>query len=617
MWDVVLLTDHIYDIETYPNFFSLGIVNIDTGEFLIFECSDRRNDSDALKGHIQSLSYGTNRMVGFNNIGFDYPVLHHCMSHDVITAELAYAKAQAIIDTSWNDRFAHVVAEWKEIVPQVDLFKIHHFDNVSRATSLKMLECNMKSENVEDLPIPPGTILTPEQMDTMNQYNGTDISETWRFYNVTLDRIKFREELSERYGKNLINHSDPKIGSDYTIMKLNELGVDTHGPNKQPLQTLRPQINLADAVLPSIHFEHPEFNRILNWFKAQTITQIKGVFDDVNCTVKGFTFVFGLGGIHGSVKNRSLSSDRDHVILDLDVTSYYPRVGTVNKFYPEHLGEAFCDVWNTLYEQRKKYDKGTPENAMLKLALNATFGKTNSQYSPFYDPLCMLKITINGQLLLCMLAEQLMKISGLELIQINTDGLTVRLLRDDHHLVKGLCAHWEVRTGLNLESNEYSRMFIRDVNSYIAEYTDGSLKRKGAYKYGADLDWNQNHSQQVVAKAAEAYLLHGESVRKFIETHSDMHDFFIHTKVPRSSHLILVDADGNETPQHHVTRFYVSNEGGSLVKCMPPLKGKQEWRRIGIKVGHTCWPCNHFKNATARINHEYYIIEAEKLCLTN
>jgi hypothetical protein len=61
----------------------------------------------------------------------------------------------------------------------------------------------------------------------------------------------------------------------------------------------------------------------------------------------------------------------------------------------------------------------------------------------------------------------------------------------------------------------------------------------------------------------------------------------------------------------------VSSEGGALVKCMPPLSGKTEWRRIGIKVGHTCWPCNRLKDATKRINYEYYINEAEKLCLKN
>lgn len=614
------MPDHIYDIETYPNFFSLGILNTDTREILMFECSDRCDHSDALQSHLRCLSHGPgNRMVGFNNIHFDYPVLHEVMSYPMITAEIAYRKAQAIIDTPWDDRFAHVVRDWLVLIPQVDLFKIHHFDNASRTTSLKMLECNMKSENVEELPFPPGTILTHEQMEVVLRYNKTDITETWRFYLASQEKIKFRDELTAKFERDHTNFNDPKIGKQYFIHQLNAAGVDTKGPNGEPLQTWRKFIDLKDAILPTIKFQQPEFNRILLWFKAQTITSTKGVFENVNCTVGGFTFDFGLGGIHGSVESRSVCSDADYTILDLDVTSYYPNLSIVNRFYPSHLGDKFCDIYKDIFEQRKKYDKGTAENSMLKLALNGSFGDTNNRYSPFYDPLCMMKITINGQLQLCMLAEELMQIEGLEMIQVNTDGMTVRIPRSSHGMVQCVCDVWETRTGLNLEENEYHRMFIRDVNNYIAEYADGKIKRKGAYTYGADLDWNQNHGQQVVAKAAEAYLLHGVSVRKFIESHRDMHDFFLNTKVPRNSHLILVDQEGNETLQANVTRYYVSNQGGSLIKCMPPLARKEsnEWRRIGIKVGHLVHPCNRLSQATARINYEYYIIEATKLCLRN
>jgi hypothetical protein len=611
------MTDHIYDIETYPNFFCHGTINTLTHELLMFECSDRVNHSNALRGHLSSLSHQRDRMVGFNNEGFDYPVLHHCLLYDTITAEIAYSKAQVIIDTPWDARFINMVWDSDKLVQQVDLFKIHHFDNASRATSLKMLEFNMKSDTIEELPYPPGTVLTPEQMDVVIQYNIKDLMETWRFYLVSLERIKFRDELTEMYGRDHTNFNDPKIGKQYFISQLNAAGVTTKGPVGDPLQTLRPRMDLKDAILPTIRFDQPEFNRILNWFKAQTITTTKGVFEDVNCTVGGFKFDFGLGGIHGSVESQKISSDSEYTIIDLDVTSYYPRLAIVNRFHPEHLGDKFCDIYQDIFEQRSGYAKGTAKNAMLKLALNGSYGDTNNKFSPFYDPLCTMKITINGQLQLCMLAEALMSHHSVEMIQANTDGMTIRVPRLQVGEINESCRQWEQETGLNLESNEYSRMFIRDVNSYIAEYTDGKVKRKGAYGYGPDLDWNQNHGQQVVAKAAEAHLLHGTSVREFIETHGDMHDFFSCTKVPRSSHLILVDQHGNESMLNNVTRYYVSNDGGSLIKCMPPLAKKPgEWRRIGIKVGHLVHPCNNIKDAIARINYEYYIIEANKLCLT-
>ena len=106
-------------------------------------------------------------------------------------------------------------------------------------------------------------------------------------------------------------------------------------------------------------------------------------------------------------------------------------------------------------------------------------------------------------------------------------------------------------TKLELESAEYTRMMIRDCNNYIAEYTGGKLKRKGAYEY--DLGWHQNHSALVVPKAAEAALVRGEDIKEFIMNHADVFDFFLRTKVPRNSELQW----GGEKIQN-ICRYYIS-----------------------------------------------------------
>ena len=121
---------------------------------------------------------------------------------------------------------------------------------------------------------------------------------------------------------------------------------------RQPKQTVREQIALKDAILPWIEFDHPELQRVLDWLKGQTITETKGVFKDLTCIVNGFEFVFGLGGIHGSIESEVVESDEEHMVLDLDVTSYYPSLAIGNHFYPEHLGETFCEVYAGLKKQR-------------------------------------------------------------------------------------------------------------------------------------------------------------------------------------------------------------------------------------------------------------------------
>ena len=103
----------------------------------------------------------------------------------------------------------------------------------------------------------------------------------------------------------------------------------------------------------------------------------------------------------------------------------YPNIAISNRVYPEHLTEKFCDIYEDVYNQRKSFAKGTAENAMLKLALNSVYGDSNNKYSVFYDPKYTMNITINGQLSLCLLAEKLLTIEGLKIIQVNTDGVTV------------------------------------------------------------------------------------------------------------------------------------------------------------------------------------------------
>jgi hypothetical protein len=266
-------------------------------------------------------------------------------------------------------------------------------------------------------------------------------------------------------------------------------------------------------------------------------------------------------------------------------------------------------IYKSLYEQRKQYAKGTAENAMLKLALNGTYGDSNNKFSPFYDPLFTMRITLNGQLLLCVLAEGLMTIPGLRVVQINTDGLTVQVPRTSKFMVDMVRSAWELRTGLELEEAVYRLMAIRDVNNYLAVSDKGKTKRKGAYEWAAL--WHQNASALVVPKVAEKVLVEGAPIRETIENWPDKMDFMLRIKVPRTSHLLW----GDEKVQN-TTRYYVAKGGKPLTKVMPPLKGKTEWRRIGVESGWQVQVCNDIADAVLPVDFNWYVNETEKLCLT-
>ena len=604
--------DFVYDIETYPNVFTLAVEHADAPLRWLFEISDRRNDSSEICQFIYWLKDINARMVGFNNLGFDYPVLHMLVRMGRATPYQIYDKAMSIIKGSKDEKFAIQIFPSDRIVQQIDLFKIYHFDNNARATSLKSLEFNMRSDSIQDLPFAVGSALDSDQIEVLKQYNQHDVAQTKKFYQQAEKMLAFREELMQKYpGKDWINFNDTKIGKEYFIMELEKAFVPCYeyGPKgRKPRQTLRPEIHLRDCILPWISFKRPEFARMLDWFKQQSITETKGVFKNLKATVNGFDFVFGLGGIHGSMESVVVESDDEYAIIDLDVTSYYPNLAIVNGFHPEHLGKQFCSIYKHLFEQRKQYPKKSAENAMLKLALNGVYGDSNSEHSVFYDPQFTMSITLNGQLLLCLLAEALFEIEGIQLVQVNTDGLTVRVRRSDVLRVERVKADWQMRTKLQLEQVLYKTMFVRDCNNYIGLFSDGSTKRKGAYEWKAD--WHQNAGALVVPKVAEKVLVENAPIRQTVENWPDRMDFMLRTKVPRSSYL-----QWGAGRVQNTTRYYVARGGYPLTKWMPPLKGKTEWRKIGVESGWNVQVCNDIVDATLPIDYDYYVERVEKLCL--
>ena len=627
-----------YDIESYPNIFTLVGKHEPTSSWVRFEISERVDNIKEFGDFLVALRDNNVAMVGYNNIGFDYPVIHYFMQnyHKRIGYRGLYEKTQAIIDC--DDRFEHCVRPKQVIIPQVDLYKVHHFDNMARATSLKTLEFNMGSESIEDLPYEPGVPVPGEGFPQLLDYNAWDVEQTSRFLKHSTHALEFRNTMSELLGKDCTNSNDVKIGKEVFVNRLEAKNPGICYDKYTPRQTPRASIALGDVILPYIKFEHPEFNRIKDWLSEQVITETKGTFKGLDCTVDGFKYVFGLGGIHGSVSSTIVKACEEFAIIDYDVTSYYPSLSIVNGLYPEHLGMHFCNVYDELFHERKKHKKGTPENAAFKLALNGTYGASNDKYSPFYDPKFTMAITINGQLSLCMLAEQLIKIPNCSVIQVNTDGLTIKIPRKYSDGADSLVKWWEGVTALNMERADYSTMAIRDVNNYIAVGTDGKVKRKGCYAYGDDLGWHQNHSNQVVAKIAERVLLEGVDTLTCLMMHPDKHDFLLCTKVPRSSELHY----GGHKVQN-ICRYTVTREGEGLTKIMPPLKsGKPfatyllnkygqggqyneaeefglfkndvgNWRRFAINKGYKVSICNRLSDFNSDFNYQFYIEEINKI----
>jgi hypothetical protein len=681
--------DYIYDIETLKRLFTFIAKDAEGNVVCRVECSRRKNEIGIMFDFLDMCHKKKHRHVGFNNLGFDYPVIHDLLSvrEKALTvsgsavATRAYNAAQAIFRS--QDRFGTTIKAKDIYVKQVDLYKIHHFDNKARSTSLKALEFNMRRSNVMECPVPfDADELSDEQIEQVLEYNDEDVDATVDFYKASLPMLSFRDEITTKYSRDFTNHNDTKIGKDYFIMRLEEAGIQCFKSGKggrSPIQTVRDSIDIGSVLFNYYDFKRPEFIAIKDWFAAQRITETKGVFSDIkehdlgavaqycqmetkrqkknadiaeafaaevsplawvervelsakkkgetqystwvhwrcadtlNVVVDGFRFDFGTGGVHGSLESAVVRSDDEYEIVDADVASMYGNVAISNDLFPSHLSDKFCEIYLDVYNQRKSYKKGTAENAMLKLALNGVYGDSNNKYSPFYDPAYTMAITINGQLSLCLLAERLLEIEGLRIVQVNTDGITVRLPRTKRAEYDAVCVKWQLDVRLQLEFAEYSAMYIRDCNNYLAVYTNGKVKRKGAYQY-EDLGWHQDQGGLVIPKAAEAFMLHGTPIKNFIMEHEDVHDFMMRVKVPRSSKLMFIK-DGVATQQQNICRYYACKDGGKLVKIMPSVADDAEDRNIGIAKEWNVKVCNDMETFGRDIDVRYYVSEALKLVI--
>lgn len=658
----------VYDCETYPNFFSMVVMPFAEGDDrrATYEISERCNDVY----HIAQLirDGGLSRMYGYNSMAFDYPLLHYLIglyeySPHLSGSELAarlFDRAQHIVAENNHTPWAHHIRHSEQLVPQCCLLMLNHFDNRAKMTSLKTLEFNIRSPSVEELPFPVGTVLTPEQMDVVLSYNGNDVLETKRFGRLCLDAVRFREGLIEAgtFGPDCLNWNDTKIGERFFISRLEQRSPGITRPDRQGRkpQTWRDKISLGDVIVPYVAFERLELRAMLDRLKGVTVDgqETKNAYSQT-VILDGFAVEIGQGGIHGSVERRTIRATSERCIIDIDVTGYYPSLAIINNFYPAHIGPAFTEVYREIRDERAAAKKAgdVVKAGTLKLATNGTFGKTGSRHSVLYDPQCMLSITLNGQLLQCVLAEALLRVPGLELVQMNTDGLTVTLPRAQRDRLDAVCDWWQRQTQLELEFADYAAMWVRDVNNYLAITPAGKIKRKGAYDHemlsgstGGQKAWNRDFSALVVPKAAEAAFIHDQDPADFIATHADAYDFALRARVTGASRLVL-GRSGRELGK--TVRYYIAEAGEPLVKIMPPLAGKTEPRRIGIHAegqatcsgtrgkwvcdacGHTsalkaafdehnkiahAWPIivkNKWDGDVSGVDHRWYVREAENL----
>ncbi len=195
-----------------------------------------------------------------------------------------------------------------------------------------------------------------------------------------------------------------------------------------------------------------------------------------------------------------------------------------------------------------------------------------------YDPLFTYSITINGQLIILMLAEQLLlNIPNVIFYQLNTDGISIGYDEKYKSKVEEILKSFSKSTNLEVEEVFYKKMIIRDVNNYIAVYNDENKepKKKGIFETNFNwegkqlVDYHKNPSFNVVTLALEAYYVKGIDYNTFILNHRNIYDFCGAIKKKRDftlNYYLIKNGKLSIEPQQKVTRYFVANKGGVLMK---------------------------------------------------
>jgi len=608
----------IMDIEVFKNFFCYTGLNRDTEEIFQIQIYNSYTQLLQLIDHLNTLD----GQIGFNNINYDYPVLYYILKNykewsifEIETIlEFIYLESNRIINEEWTE-----IPYWNVTIPQLDLFRIWHFDNKARHTSLKAIEIAIDFPNVQDIPFDENHEVKESEIQSILDYNLNDVNATYEFYKITVNqgKIELRKDIKKKYGIHCTNYNDVKIGD--AINKSIYCNITGKSPKElRDLRTYRSSIHLKNCIPNYIKFNSIIFNDLLNKIKNTTIVKTKGelefsiVYNETKYNIK-------TGGLHSHDQPRHIRNSDDYHIIDADVSSYYPATILNLKLYPQHLGkewlEGYQKIFNNRIQAKKEGNKSVAE--ALKLALNGGgFGKTNESYNWQYDPLIMTSVTIGGQLSLLMLIEQL-EDNEIQVLSANTDGIVSKVHKDKEELYYKICKEWESITNYNLEYSYYKQLIQTSVNDYIAEKIDGDIKYKGDFEFNFEKELHKNPSMKIRAIALKEYFINNIPIEETIKNHKNIYNFCKRFRNSKGWYTYKYYAGNDKIIKKKLSkniRYYISNNGDKITK-----ENINDGRRIDIEanVGVTVFNKYIEKNIEDyNIDYSYYISETRKILLS-
>lgn len=581
----------VMDTECYPNYWSIAFRDIATKRVVRL----RRTPTEELDRHRLAKIMRNWRIVTFKGISYDGPMIALAMT-GATNAALKNASDELILtDIPYWQFMRNRDLELPDFIDMIDWMEVS--PGSPGKPSLKLYAGRLHSKRMQELPFTPDTHLTIEEIVVLENYHDNDLEVTEDGFFELKAQIELRAIMSDEYGVDLRSKSDAQVAEAVIKAEIERMtGKRLWKPDvKAGIFHYTPP--------PYVKFKTPAMQEMLKRLVGSKFTiKSNGEVAEPEW-LSGFempigagVFRMGIGGLHSSEKKMSQVADDDYLLLDRDVTSYYPAIILMMRLFPKHIGQVFLKVYQRIFERRlhakamakKCKDAGDKAGALhwgniaetLKIVLNGSFGKFGSPYSVLYSPDLMIATTITGQLSVLMLIEDLF-LRNMEVVSANTDGFVTKVPRSKLDLFHSMIFDWECDTGLGTEETEYKALYSQGVNAYLGIDSEGNPKRKGKNftPAGPGLKgasgMKKNPYVEICALAVIAYLKDGTPLEDTIQESRDFRHFVAVQRVNGGA-----EKDGEFVAK--ALRWYYSTETNTAIYRAD--NGNTVPRSIGAKV---------------------------------
>ncbi len=360
-----------YDTECYPNYW---LLKFKVRQALVYSYSLRFGQTFSIEQRqaIQRL-FDLFTTVSFNGNYYDVPMI--C------------AALQGLDPTQLrmiNDRIIlEKVKPWELGLPEWK--PADHIDIIEVAPgtgSQKQYAGRIHQKRIWDLPYPVDTMLTDQQIDTVDLYCENDLADLQGLYEALKPQLDQREGLGARYGLDLRSKSDAQLAEAVLKYRCEQaLGRKLYKPDinwylqfkyQVPayIQYALPQLQRALEIVRNSTFGiRPPASMRIEGFETGKCIVMPVDLEGLTIKINNTTYKLGVGGIHSQEEKAVHVSDEHTILIDNDVASYYPTLILNSGAWPAALGEQFLVEYANIKSARlqAKHQSGIIKKRLVQL----------------------------------------------------------------------------------------------------------------------------------------------------------------------------------------------------------------------------------------------------------